>query len=201
MTDVPEAPEPGNIVCISGTNRPGNYTARALAVVTDELERQGVRFTVIDSRDLDLPFPGAPATVSAQQLMADVEAASGLILASPEYHGSVCAHTKLVIENLGFPSVLAGKPVALLGVAAGRIGAIKSLEQLKGIMNHVGALLVPGAVSIAGVQGVFNDAGECLDPSSEKALRSVATALCGFLDNHIYPQQRLEALGGENSTL
>ena len=35
---------------------------------------------------------------------------------------------KLVIENLGFPSVLAGKPVALLGMAAGAIGAIKSLE-------------------------------------------------------------------------
>lgn len=39
---------------------------------------------------------------------------------------------KLVIENLGFPSPLAAKPVALLGVAAGQIGAIKSLESLQG---------------------------------------------------------------------
>ena len=60
--------------------------------------------------------------------------------------------TKLVIENLGFPSVLAGKPVALVGVAAGRIGAIKSLEQLRGVCSHVGALVLPGAVSVAGVR-------------------------------------------------
>ncbi len=31
---------------------------------------------------------------------------------------------KLVIENLGHPSVLSGKPVALLGVASGAIGAV-----------------------------------------------------------------------------
>jgi hypothetical protein len=41
------------------------------------------------------------------------------------------AMIKLCIESMGFPSVMAGKPVALPGVAAGRIGAIKSIEQLR----------------------------------------------------------------------
>jgi NAD(P)H-dependent FMN reductase len=30
--------------------------------------------------------------------------AGGVVLASPEYHGSFAAMTKLVIENMGFPS-------------------------------------------------------------------------------------------------
>jgi chromate reductase, NAD(P)H dehydrogenase (quinone) len=61
-----------------------------------------------------------------------------------------------MIENMGFPSALRGKPVGLIGVAAGRIGAIKSLEALKGCISHVGGIVIPaGAVSIAGVQGAF----------------------------------------------
>lgn len=44
---------------------------------------------------------------------------------------------------MGFPSALKGKAVGLIGVAAGRIGAIKSLEALKGCVSHVGGILVP----------------------------------------------------------
>ena len=80
-----------------------------------------------------------------------VSRATGVIFATPEYHGSFSSVTKLAIENLGFPSVISGKPVALLGVAAGAIGAIKSLEQLRGVCSHVGAIVLPGPVSVAGV--------------------------------------------------
>lgn len=60
---------------------------------------------------------------------------------------------------MGFPSALKGKAVGLIGVAAGRIGAIKTLEALKGCVSHVGGILVPnGTVSIAGVQGAFDPA-------------------------------------------
>ena len=71
-------------------------------------------------------------------------------MATPEYHGSLAAMMKLIIENLGFPSVLAGKPVALRGAAAGRIGALKSLEQLRGVCSHVGGIVVPGPGCLAG---------------------------------------------------
>src|SRR6266851_1228940 len=79
---------------------------------------------VFDARTLSLAFPGHPDPGDGERLRTAIAAAPGVILATPEYHGSFCAMTKLIIENLGFPSVLAGKPVALVGVAAGRIGAI-----------------------------------------------------------------------------
>src|SRR3989442_4364783 len=147
------------IVCISGTNRPDNYTSRALGIVIDELRQSRVDPVVFDARELSLAFPGHPDTGDGQQLRTAVAEAPGVILATAEYHGSLCAMTKLMIENLGFPSVLAGKPVALVGVAAGRIGAIKSLEQLKGVCAHIGALVVPGAVSVAGGESLFFDKG------------------------------------------
>lgn len=188
-----------NIVCISGTSRPGNYTFRALALVVDELEKAGEKLTVFDARDLTLAFPGQDETEDSVHLRAAVTEASGIVLASPEYHGGICAMTKLIIENLGFPSKLAGKPVACIGVAAGRIGAIKSLEQLKGICSHVGAIVVPGSVSIAGVQRVFDDDGKCQDEGSDNALRGVAQAMIGFLNDFVCPRYALESMVREDA--
>lgn len=181
-----------NIVCISGTSRPGNYTSHALAVVMDELDKTGEKHSVFDAREMTLSFPGYPETKDGERLVAAVTQASGVIIASPEYHGGICSMTKLVIENLGFPSMLAGKPVACVGVAAGRIGAIKSLEQLKSICSHTGAIVVPGSVSIAGVRQVFDEEGNCADEGSEQALRGLARAMSNFLSDFVCPKYALE---------
>src|SRR5215510_10216822 len=115
MSDAHDTPLQG-IVCISGTNRPDNYTAHALGIVVDELRHRHVHPVVFDARTLSLAFPGHPDPGDGERLRTAIATAPGGILATPEYHGSLCAMTKLIIENLGFPSVLAGKPVALVGV-------------------------------------------------------------------------------------
>ena len=99
---------------------------------------------------------------------------------------------KLLIENLGFPSLLAGKPVALLGVAAGQIGAIKSLEHLRSVCSHVGAIVLPGPVSVAGIQKLFDEQGRCLDAAVEKRIRGVATNLLHYIHENICPRVALE---------
>ena len=186
------------IVCISGTSRPDNYTSKALAVVTAELELRGHSPIVVDARDLTLAFPGQDPTPDGERLRAVVGDCGGVVLATPEYHGGFSAMTKLIIENLGFPSLLAGKPVALVGVAAGRIGAIKSLEQLRGVCAHVGALVVPGSVSVAGVRAAFDEDGNCLDEGTEAALRGAAGALVDFLKNYVCPRYVLESMARED---
>ncbi len=183
-----------SIVSISATSRPDNYTARALAIVNDELGRRERPPTVFDARELSLSFPGHTQTEDTERLRSAVEGSLGVVIATPEYHGSFSAMTKLVIENLGFPSVLAGKPVALVGVAAGRIGAIKSLEQLRGVCSHVGALVLPGAVSVAGVRAAFDDEGNCTDEAVEDALRGIAGSLLEYIENYICPKYALEAM-------
>lgn len=182
------------IVCISGTNRPDNYTARALAVVTDELVRRGHTPLILDARDLALPFPGHPATSDSRRLQDAVRDADAVVLATPEYHGGFAAMTKLIIESLGFPSLLADKPVALLGVAAGRIGAIKSLEQLRSVCSHAGAVVLPRSVSVAGVRGAFDEEGACTDPNVESALRGLADSVLAFMKSYVCPRFTLEAM-------
>ena len=182
------------IVCISGTSRPDNFTSKALAVVIRELMNLGAEVEVFDGRELALDFPGLPATEDAGRLQAAVEDADGVVLATPEYHGGFAAKTKLILENLGFPSVLKGKPVALVGVAAGRIGAIKSIEHLRGVCSHIGALVLPGSVSVAGVRGAFDADGRCTDSAVEESLQELAGALLEFIQDYVCPKHTLEAM-------
>jgi chromate reductase len=184
------------IVVIKGSIRPGNYTNMASALVVDELRKQdNIAVSVIDPAEWKLPFPGTnPDSPATKALQAEVNGATGVILATPEYHGSFSSVMKLVIENLGFPSVLAGKPVGLLGVAAGSIGAIKSLEQLRGVCSHIGAIVLPLPISVANVQTVFDREGRCLDPAVEKLVRSVGTNLLAYIRNNVCPRVTLERL-------
>ena len=160
------------IATVLGTNRPGNFTSKALALVVEELNAQSrVQVTSIDPARLNIPFPGQTGEFPGREaLQRAVKDATGVILATPEYHGSFAAMMKLLIENLGFPSLLAGKPVALLGVAAGQIGAIKSLEHLRSVCSHVGAIVLPGPVSVAGIQKLFDEQGRCLDAAVESTI-------------------------------
>lgn len=196
MRSMNDEPRGIRLVAISGSVRSGNMTAKALALVLEEVRKHdGVGIEWIDPATLNLSFPGAGKNPAAREALQEkVAAATGVILATPEYHGSFSSVMKLVIENLGFPSVLSGKPVALLGVAAGSIGAIKALEHLRSVCSHIGAVVLPSAVSVANVNRVFDDAGRCLDPVAEKRIRGVATNLIDYIRNNICPRITLEQM-------
>ena len=167
----------------------------ALQMAIEEARNhQGVSVNAIDPSSLKLSQPGLGDSTDAGKLRKTVEGATGIILATPEYHGSYSSVIKLVIENLGFPSVLSGKPVALLGIAAGSIGAIKALEHLRGVVSHVGGIVLPGSVSVAGVHNHFDEGGRVTDEKIEARIRSVATNLLDYINLNICPRKCLEEM-------
>lgn len=183
------------IVTIVGSMRPDNYTQKVLNLVVDEIKKHSdIQLDTIDPAAMSLSFPGKPFTPDAVKLQQIVKEATGIIMATPEYHGSFSSVLKLVIENLGFPSVLAGKPVALLGVAAGAIGAIKSLEHLRSVCAHTGAIVLPGLVSVANVQKLFDKGGRCLDQVTEQRVRGLATGLIDYIKGSVCPRFILEEM-------
>src|SRR6516162_1261105 len=95
------------IVIIQGSVRPHSYTSMAVALVADEFRKHSdYAVKVIDPAGLNLPWPGTNSnSPDAAALQADVKSAAGVVLATPEYHGTFSSVMKLVIENLGFPSV------------------------------------------------------------------------------------------------
>lgn len=184
------------IAVVIGSVRPGNYTSKAVALVADEIRKHpDIELDLIDPAQLNLPLPGTDSAASdAKGLQERVARATGVILSTPEYHGGYSSVIKLVIENLGFPSALAGKPVALLGVAAGQIGAIKALENLRGVCSHVGAIVLPGPVSVAKVRDVFDEAGSVRDERTERRIRGLAMNLIDYIRTAICPGVALEAM-------
>ena len=191
------------IVAVRGSVRPGNFTAKALDLVVDELHKNPeIDVQVVDPATLNLRPPGTgedddEAIEEFQELL---RSATGVVLSTPEYHGSYSSVIKLVIENLGFPSGLSGKPVALLGVAAGQIGAIKALEHLRSVCSHVGSIVLPGPVSVAGVQDLFDAAGNCLDEDVEERIRGLGTGLLHYIEDTICPRMCLETMVREGAT-
>jgi FMN reductase len=182
------------IAVLLGSVRPDNYTRKAAALVVDELRGRGVHVDVVDPADMEFPLPGTGTSDDAERMQQIVRDASALVVCTPEYHGGLSSVIKLMIENMGFPSAMSGKPAALLGVAAGRIGAIKSLEMLRSICSHVGCHVLPAPVSVANVQEKFDDEGRVLDPAVDKSVRGVATNILDYLDRHVCPLITLEAM-------
>jgi NAD(P)H-dependent FMN reductase len=163
-----------------------------LRLAVGELEARGATVDVVDPRDVTLPLPGTDGDRTTLRMRETLRTADGVIFSTAEYHGTFTAVTKLIIENLGFPSALKGKPVVLLGVASGRIGAVKSLEHLRGVLAHVGAIVLPGPTSVANVDRAFDDDWNCVDSAMEKQVRGLGTNLLDYLHRHVCPAVTLE---------
>jgi len=189
------------VAVLLGSVRPGNYTRMAAALVVDELLGKGVHADVIDPAEMELNLPGRGTTPDAERMQEIVRDASALVLCTPEYHGGLSSVIKLMIENMGFPSAMSGKPAALLGVAQGRIGAIKSLEMLRSICSHVGCHVMPASISVANVRKAFDEEGRVVDPAVEKSVRGLATSLLDYLHRHVCPLITIEAMARDLETV
>ncbi len=172
-----------HVTAILGSLRPGNRTRHALELMLACLRRDPeLSLDLIDPATMTLALPGDyNAPLVAEELMTRVAMADALVLATPEYHGSYSSVIKAIIDNLGYPSAMADKPVVLLGVASGKIGAVKAIEHLRGVCAHVGAIVLPNPVSIAQVHEVFTDQGICTHPEIAGLIEHTADYLLGYL--------------------
>ena len=189
------------IVIICGSVRPGNITRKAVMTLNDQFKELGPATELIDPAELELPLPGLEETNKndVAKIKESVASATAVVIATPEYHGSYSSVTKLIIDNLGFPSALSGKPVALLGVASGEIGAIKALEHLRSVCSHVGALVLPGPVSIAAAHRHFDSDGRLNNDKIASRIRNLASNMVAYIENHICPAVALERMVREQS--
>lgn len=175
------------ILVFGGSRRPHNNTDKALAVALDELRRGAFEVVRVHLGDLDLPLPGAPSDSSdPERLRGLVAGAAGILIATPEYHGSISSTLKLAIDNLGYPSTFEGKTIAILGVAMGP-SADNALAHLRHILTHIGGEVLPDEASVGDVHKAFDEGGRCLDEEAETSIRAVAARLLARLERSQSP--------------
>ena len=159
---------------ICGSLNPDSATRRALRLALEGASRAGAQTQLLDLRDFDLPFAESGFTAAQFPDVARfnqlVRQSDGLIWATPEYHGSFSGALKNALDLGSFPEY-EGKMIGLLGTAAGQIGAINALSQLRTIGRQLHAWVLPHQVSVARAYAAFDENGRLSD---EKLAASVA---------------------------
>lgn len=179
-------PRPIHLVAVSGSVRRDGNTRRFLDLLIGLLEAHpGVTVDCIDPGEFALAFPGQEEAGALEKLLVQrVGRADGILLSTPEYHGSYSSVLKVLIDNMGYPSAMAGKPVALLGIATGRLGAVKALEHLRSVCSHIGAIVLPYPVSVAEAHNKLSDDGRCTDGDLQSLMENCAAQLVAYTRRH-----------------
>ncbi len=169
------------IVLISGSNRPGNNSS----VVTKSLENMlvdaGEEVFPIDLEALptELFTPAAYAEKPAafEPIQEAILKTDGILTVVPEYNGSYPGALKYFIDCLRFPESLVAKPAAFVGVAAGKWGGMRAVEQLEMVFQYRNAHLYGRRVFLANIFGAIMN-GQMTD---DEALRRMQELVDGFV--------------------
>ncbi len=153
------------IVGIGGSLRANSYSQIALDIAARRVEALGAEVEVLDLRQMNLPFCDGeneyPDYPDVARLQTAVKAADGLILATPEYHGSVSGVLKNALDLMSFEQ-LDNKVAGLISVLGGQANS-NALNDLRVIMRWVHAWVIPEQIAIPGAWKAFSSEGKILD--------------------------------------
>ncbi len=167
------------IVGIAGSLRPNSYTHQALNVAAQRIEALGSEVEILDLRQMQLPFCDGgdeyPNYPDVRRLQDTVSNADGLILATPEYHGSVSGVIKNALDLMSFDQ-LSDKVVGLISVLGGQPNS-NALNDLRLIMRWVHAWVIPEQINIGQVWKVFSPEGKLMDEKVSQRFDQFAQSL------------------------
>ncbi len=192
MTREPD--ESLHILALVGSLRRGSYN-RMLYEAAIEVAPAGMTFAEADLRSLplydddvrveqDYPEP-------ARRLRADIAAADGVLIVSPEYNHTVPGVLQNAIDWSSRPpdQPFQGKPVAIMGASTGRLGTVRMQHTLRTTLDSLEAhTLLRPEVMISFAREAFGDAG-LADPMARQVVAAQMVALEGWI-RRLAPAQR-----------
>ena len=187
MSDEP-LPRP-LIVGIGGTIGAVSSTERALRIALDAVEREGFATRLFGGEDMArLPLYDPRATTRTSQEREFVEAvrkASGVIIASPGYHGSLSGVVKNALDLLEETAkdarpYLADMPVGLIATAYGWQATGSTIAALRSIVHALRGWPTPFAAAINTQITQFDDQGGVTDPAVLEQLCLIGRQVARF---------------------
>src|SRR6266568_6230509 len=155
------------LTMIVGTNRPGSNTRKVATHVEEIYAGLRVPLCVLDLAKLPpeifSPSSYANKPKSFTPFADGILQASGLVVVTPEYNGSVPGVLKYFIDMLKFPESFDARPVCFVGLSAGMWGALRPVEQLQMIFGYRNAHVYPGRVFLPQIHNLLDDSGKIKD--------------------------------------
>ncbi|WP_018690901.1 NADPH-dependent FMN reductase [Algicola sagamiensis] len=190
--------QPSKIVALSGSLKERSLNQKLIHAAAAHIETAGAE--VIHIRLNDFPMPLFSEDIEAQETPSSVNdlkaifaEADGILIASPEYNGSMTAALKNTIDWLSRPSksveigsAFAGKAVGLVATSPGALGGLRGLNHVRDVLFNLGGIISPKTVAVPSAYSIFSESGDIQDEKintmvqqSMLALVQLTTALKG----------------------
>ncbi len=172
------------VVGILGSLRPDSYSALALQQAIERVQALGAEAEILDLREMNLPFCDGgseyPNYPDVELLRSKVKAADGLILTTPEYHGSVSGVLKNTLDLMSFEH-LSDKVTGLISVLGGQSNS-NALNTMRIIVRWVHGWVIPEQIAIGQAWQAFDTEGKLKDEKLAERFDAFAQSL---VDNSI----------------
>ena len=188
QADVEDARSAITIAGLPGSIRPGGSTHLVVRAALEGAAESGVRTIMLDLGSYDLPLcdgvhPDADAPAGVLRLRHDLRAVQGIILGTPEYHGSYSGALKTALDWLGFEE-FEGKMVGLVGVSGGQMGALHAIDALRTVGRALHAWVVPEQAAVAEIRRYVDAEGRLTDERLRQRLMAVGRQVAQFASLH-----------------
>jgi chromate reductase len=170
------------ILGLSGSLRRDSHNTRLLRGVA-ELLPDGVELDVFDQLAAIPPFSEddeheTPPAVAA--LNAAIAGADAVLVATPEYNGSIPGVLKNALDWVSRPiasTPLMGKPAAVIGASTSLFGAIWAQAETRKVLSTIGARVVDREIPIPQADEALGADGLPLDDDARELLDATLTEL------------------------
>ncbi|MEB3360107.1 MAG: NADPH-dependent FMN reductase [Synechococcales bacterium] len=167
------------IVGLAGSLRSASYSYQALEIAVERVKALGAEVEILDLRSLNLPFCDGgddyPDYPDVEKLRQAVLEADGIILATPEYHGSVSGVLKNALDLMGFEH-FSGKVTGLISVLGGQSNS-NALNDMRTIMRWIHAWTIPEQIAIGQAWNAFDKNGNLNDAKLSQRFDQFAQSL------------------------
>jgi chromate reductase, NAD(P)H dehydrogenase (quinone) len=167
---------PIRILGISGSLRRGSHNTSLLRTAAASLP-SGVELELYNGL-ADIPhynedLDHEPVPPAAARLRGAIAGADGVLIATPEYNGSLPGVLKNAIDwaSRPFPdNAVKGKPVAVIGASTGLFGAVWAQAEARKALKIAGADVLEDEVPVGQAHAAFTDEGRLVEPEVQAAL-------------------------------
>lgn len=173
------------IVGIAGSMNTNSTTKQAVAIVLDAAKAAGADIEMIHLAEWKLPIYDAREDASTypevvHRFVQKITEADGLVIGSPEYHGTMTGALKNALDFLEARH-LRDKQVALVGVAGGSMGATNTVNTLQLIMRNLHAWPLPASPSVPSAYNAFTPEGKLKDERLQARMETLGQQLVEFV--------------------
>lgn len=159
------------ILSFAGSLRADSFNKKLAREALRLAIEAGATGDVIDLKDYPMPpYDGDIETASGlpesvKTLSAKIAAADALMVATPEYNGSIPGVLKNVLDWLSRdkPVSLRGKSLLLLAASPGALGGVRGLWHTRVPFEALGVHVFPGMMALPGAAHAFDGSGKLKD--------------------------------------